>query len=63
MMLENKWYEADTVQDSVFFTDLQSRSREKFVWLCRFFNRNNSQSLTPWLNIDYNIATRKELIV
>ena len=63
MMLENKWYEADTVQDSVFFTDLQSRSREKFVWLCHFFNRNNSQSLTPWLNIDYNIATRKELIV
>ena len=37
MILENKWYEADTVQDSVFFTDLQSRSREKFVWLCRFF--------------------------
>ena len=63
MMLENKWYDADTIQDSVFFTDLQSRSREKFVWLCRFFNRNNSQSLTPWLNIDYNIATRKELIV
>ena len=38
MILENKWYEADTVQDSVFFTDLQSRSREKFVWLCRFFS-------------------------
>ena len=29
MILENKWYEADTVQDSGFFTDLQSRSREK----------------------------------
>ena len=29
MILENKWYEADTVQDSSFFTDLQSRSREK----------------------------------
>ena len=25
MILENKWYEADTIQDSVFFTDLQSR--------------------------------------
>ena len=33
MILENKWYEADTVQDSGFFTDLQSRSREKIVWL------------------------------
>ncbi len=32
MILENKWYEADTVQDSGFFTDLQSRSREKIVW-------------------------------
>ena len=29
MVLENKWYEADTVQDSGFFTDLQSRSRGK----------------------------------
>ena len=29
MILENKWYEADTVKDSVFFTDLQGRSREK----------------------------------
>lgn len=26
MVLENKWYEADTIQDSGFFTDLQSRS-------------------------------------
>ena len=25
MILENKWYETDTVQDSGFFTDLQSR--------------------------------------
>ncbi|MGX4590543.1 hypothetical protein ACWJU5_10465 [Clostridioides difficile] len=25
MILENKWYEADTVQDSGFFTDLQSK--------------------------------------
>ena len=32
MILENKWYEADTVQDSGFFTDRQSRSREKIVW-------------------------------
>ena len=37
MVLENKWYEADTVQDSVFFTDLQSRSREKIVWLGDIF--------------------------
>ena len=29
MILENKWYEADTVQDSGFFTDLQSRSVKK----------------------------------
>ncbi|EQK10955.1 hypothetical protein QUM_0460 [Clostridioides difficile P78] len=36
MILENKWYEADTVQDSVFFTDLQSRSREKIIWFQRF---------------------------
>ena len=27
MVLENKWYEADTAQDSGFFTDLQGRSR------------------------------------
>ena len=32
MILDNKWYEAQTVQDSGFFTDLQSRSREKIVW-------------------------------
>ena len=37
MVLENKWYEADTVQDSGFFTDLQSRSREKIVWLGDIF--------------------------
>ena len=37
MILENKWYEADTVQDSGFFTDLQSRSREKIVWLGDIF--------------------------
>ena len=32
MILQNKWYEADTVQDSGFFTDLSAgRSREKIV--------------------------------
>lgn len=36
MILENKWYEADTVQDSGFFTDLQSRSREKSSGFRRF---------------------------
>lgn len=37
MILENKWYEADIVQDSVFFTDLQSRSREKIVWFPKIY--------------------------
>ena len=37
MILENKWYEADTIQDSVFFTDLQSRSREKIVWFPKIY--------------------------
>ena len=37
MVLENKWYEADTVQDSGFFTDLQSRSREKIVWFPKIY--------------------------
>ena len=32
MVLENKWYEAENTKDSGFFTDLQSRSREKIVW-------------------------------
>lgn len=36
MILENKWYEADTVQNDVFFTDLQSRSREKSSGFQRF---------------------------
>ena len=35
--VENKWYEADTVQDSGFFTDLQSRSREKIVWFPKIY--------------------------
>ena len=38
MVLENKWYEADTVQDSGFFTDLQSRSRV----LCPYFINGNA---------------------
>ena len=37
MILENKWYEVDTVQDSGFFTDLQSRSREKIVWFPKIY--------------------------
>ena len=37
MVLENKWYEADTVQDSGFFTDLQSRSREIIVWFPKIY--------------------------
>ena len=37
MILENKWYETDTVQDSGFFTDLQSRSREKIVWFPKIY--------------------------
>ena len=37
MILENKWYEADTVQDSGFFTDRQSRSREKIVWFPKIY--------------------------
>ena len=37
MVLENKWYEADTVQDSGFFTDLQSRSREKIIWFPKIY--------------------------
>ncbi len=37
MILENKWYEADTVQDSGFFTDLQSRSGEKIVWFPKIY--------------------------
>ena len=36
MILENKWYEADTVQNDGFFTDLQSRSREKMSGFQRF---------------------------
>ena len=37
MILDNKWYEAHTVQDSGFFTDLQSRSREKIVWFPKIY--------------------------
>lgn len=63
MMLENKLYEADTVQDSVFLLTCKADQGKNPSGCVVFFNRNNSQSLTPWLNIDYNIATRKELIV
>ena len=37
MILDNKWYEAQAVQDSGFFTDLQSRSREKIVWFPKIY--------------------------
>ena len=37
MILDNKWYEAQTVQDSGFFTDLQGRSREKIVWFPKIY--------------------------
>ena len=37
MVLENKWYEAEITKDSVFFTDMQSRSREKIVWFPKIY--------------------------
>ena len=37
MVLENKWYEAENTKDSVFFTDLQSRSRENFLWFPKIY--------------------------
>ena len=37
MVLENKWYEAEDTKDSGFFTDLQSRSREKIVWFPKIY--------------------------
>ena len=42
MILENKWYEADTVKDSGFFTDLQGRSREKIVWFPKIYYQMNT---------------------
>ncbi|POP33186.1 ATP-binding protein [Lactonifactor longoviformis] len=40
MVLENGWYEAETIQDTVFFTDLSSgRSREKIVSFPRMYYR------------------------
>ena len=39
MVLNNKWYEAQTQKDSVFFTDLQGRSREKIVWFPKIYYR------------------------
>ena len=37
MILENRWYEAETQKDSGFFTDLQGRSREKIVWFPKMY--------------------------
>ncbi|MEO2190413.1 FtsK/SpoIIIE domain-containing protein [[Clostridium] innocuum] len=37
MVLDNKWYETQTQKDSGFFTDLQSRSREKIVWFPKIY--------------------------
>lgn len=37
MVLENGWYEAETIQGSSFFTDLQSKSREKIVWFPKIY--------------------------
>ena len=37
MVLENKWYESENTKDSVFFTDLQSRFREKIVWFPKIY--------------------------
>ena len=42
MILENGWYETETTQNSGFFTDLQSRSREKIVWFPKiYYNMKN----------------------
>ena len=46
MVLENKWYEADTVQDSGFFTDRQSRSREKIG--CEYISDLPSYKRKVW---------------
>ena len=37
MILENKWYEVQTIEHSGFFTDLQSRSREKIIWFPKIY--------------------------
>ena len=37
MILENRWYEAETQTDSGFFTNLQGRSREKIVWFPKMY--------------------------
>ena len=40
MVLENKWYEAQTVQDGGFFTDLPSGgSQEKILWFPKIYYR------------------------
>ena len=51
MILENKWYEADTVQDSGFFTDLQSRSREKIVWFPKIYYQMEKELLLSLIHI------------
>lgn len=39
MILENGWYEAETVQRSSFFTDLQGRSKEKINYFPKMYYR------------------------
>ena len=39
MVLENGWYEAETTQGNSFFTDLQSRSREKISYFPKIYYR------------------------
>lgn len=39
MILENGWYESETTQNSGFFTDLQSRSREKISYFPKLYYR------------------------
>ena len=63
MILENKWYEADTVQDSGFFTDLQSRSREKIVWFPKIYYQMVYHILCYlWIDIG-NIFKRNHITI
>lgn len=39
MILENGWYESETTTNSGFFTDLQSRSREKISYFPKLYYR------------------------
>ena len=45
MVLENKWYEAETIKNNGFFTDLQSRSREKIVWFPKIYSLSSIRQL------------------